>query len=74
MYGMEGGHTITFVPLFGNKYFYDIPIKVIYAAATDTNSPSRLDGVFSGHPCPEIAGCRKGISRNANSLPKSQML
>ena len=60
-----------FVPLSGNKDFYDIPMRLLFGDATDANSPSGLSGVFSGHPCPEIAGYKKGISRNTNSLPKS---
>ena len=44
-----------FVPLSGNKDFYDIPIKQVSFDATDADSPSVAQLHLFGTSCPEIA-------------------
>ena len=59
------------VSLFGNKYFYDIPVRYhVLSQTTQIRHPWLRLRLF-GTSSPEIAGCLMGISRNANSLPKS---
>ena len=62
-----------FVPLSGNKNFYDIPMRYVGSVANDANSPSMAQWHLFGTSGPEIAGCLMGISRSSNSLPKSQI-